>query len=106
MPKLSKEKKDKIAEQILHHLFAISPSSSFTNAIAKETARDEEFTKSLLSELEKKKLVVQINKNKNGIEYIKRQRWRLSNQAFDIYKKHQNTYQSQQNLNSSTLSDI
>ena len=106
MPRLSKEKRDKISEQILHHLFTISPESRFTSEIAKEAARDEEFTKVILTELEKKKLVAEIKKNKDGIAYAKRQRWRLSNQAFEAYKKHQNTIQSQQTLNSGVFSDI
>ncbi len=104
MPKLSKEKKDKISEQILHHLFTISPESRFTSEIAKEIARDEEFTKSLLIELTQKKLVVEIKKNKDGLDYAKRQRWRLSNQAYDAYKKHQINHQSQQLNNLSSQS--
>lgn len=91
MPKLSKEKKDKISEQILHHLFAISPEAAFTNKIASETIRDEEFIKELLLDLQKKGLVIEVAKNKDGIGYLKRRRWRLSNQAFDAYKKHQET---------------
>ena len=89
MPRLSKEKKDKISEQILHHLFTISPESRFTSEIAKEIARDEEFVKTMLTQLSQKALVSEVNKNKNGIDYLRRQRWRLSNQAYDIYKKHQ-----------------
>ena len=57
MPTISKSKKDKISEQILHYLFSISPESAFTSFVAKETAMDEEFTNPLLSELEKKHLV-------------------------------------------------
>jgi hypothetical protein len=94
MPKIGQEKKDKISEQILHHLFSISPQAIFTSAISKEIARDEEFIKAMLTELEKKKLVVQVNKNKDGIDYLKRQRWRLSNQAFDVYAKHQSNQQA------------
>ena len=90
MPQISKQKRDKISEQILHYLFSISPESRFTSQISSEIARDEEFTKSLLIELRDKNLLSEINKNKNGAIYTKRQRWRLSNQAFDVYKKHQN----------------
>lgn len=98
MPTLSKEKKEKIAEQILHYLFSISPESRFTSEIAKEIARDEEFIKSLLADLQKKTLVIEINKNPEGIEYAKRQRWRLSNKAFDAYKKHQTNQNAFSNL--------
>lgn len=106
MPRVSQEKKDKISEQILHHLFTVSPDSRFTSEIAKEVARDEEFTKILLTDLLKKKLVVEINKNSQGIDYAKRQRWRLSNQTFEAYKRHQvtqNALSSQQNLNSRSI---
>jgi hypothetical protein len=89
MPKISKQKKDKISEQILHFLFSISPESKFTSEISNEIARDEEFTKSLLQELETKKLIALINKNPQGTSYAKRQRWRLSNEAYEVYKKHQ-----------------
>ena len=89
MPRISQAKKEKISEQILHYLFTMAPQSIFTNKIAIETARDEEFTKSLLCELEKNKLIVKVTKNPNGKVYIRRERWRLSNDAFEVYKNHQ-----------------
>lgn len=89
MPTISKVKKDKISEQILHYLFTISPESAHTNKIAQETARDEEFTKSILQELKKKKLIVEVNKNKDGKTYLKRQRWRLSNDVYNVYNRQQ-----------------
>lgn len=88
MPSISQKKKDKISEQILHYLFEISPSSNFTSKIAESIARDEEFTKSLLQELKSKNLVAEINKNPQGRDYLRRQRWRLSNKAFDVFKRH------------------
>ena len=90
MPKISEKKKEKISEQILHYLFTIAPESKFTSHIAEEIARDEEFVKSLLKELKSKNLVVEINKNPQGIIYQKRQRWRLSNEVFEAYKQQQN----------------
>lgn len=89
MPRISQQKKDKISEQILHYLFEISPQSQFTNKIASEIARDEEFTKSLLQDLKSKNLIIEINKNPQGLQYSKRQRWRLSDKAFEIYNKKQ-----------------
>lgn len=89
MPPISKAKKDKIAEQILHYLFTVSPEAKFTSDISREIARDEEFTKLILFDLKQKKLVVSISKNSQGKVYLKRQRWRLSNDAYEIYKKHQ-----------------
>lgn len=92
MPKLSQQKKDKISEQILHYLFTMSPSPQFTSSISKELARDEEFTKSLLKELENKSLVISITKNPQGKDYSKRIRWLLSNSAFEVYQKQQNNH--------------
>ncbi len=89
MPTISQKKKEKIAEQILHYLFEISPQSQFTSKIAETTARDEEFTKSLLLDLKSKNLIVEINKNPEGTPYTKRQRWRLSDKAYEAYKQRQ-----------------
>ena len=89
MPKISSQKIEKISEQILSHLFKTFPKQIFTSEIAKELARDEEFTKKLLIELEKKKLIIKINKNSQGFEYSRRLRWRISNKTYEIYKKHQ-----------------
>lgn len=91
MPRISNTKKDKISEQILHHLFSIAPQSCFTAEIARELARDEEFTKSLLKNLKSKGLVVEVNKNSSGVDYLKRQRWRLSNEVFKAYSKRQSS---------------
>jgi len=88
--KISKEKKDKIFEQILAYLFLVSPKSLYTSHIAKEIARDEEFIKTLMIDLEKKKLVIRIQKNSKGFTYIRRIRWRLSNETYNYYKKKQN----------------
>jgi predicted transcriptional regulator with HTH domain len=88
MPPISQQKKNKIVEQILYYLFSISPNAVFTNVIANEVARDEEFTKSLLLGLRKQGLVLEVNKNPNGKEYQKRQRWRLSDAAYKAYSKH------------------
>ena len=89
MPRISKQKELKISEQILYYLFTISPEQKFTSDIAKELARDEEYTKKILQILKKSSLVVEIKKNPQGVTYLKRQRWRLSEGAFQIYKKHQ-----------------
>jgi len=93
MPTISKQKKDKVAEQIIHYLFTVSPESKFTSEIAQEIARDEEFVKSLLQDLKQKKVVVDIDKNNQGRSYTKRRRWRLSSEAYTFYKKHQSNSQ-------------
>ena len=89
MPKISTKKKEKIQEQILHYLVEISPEAVFTNKISEEIARDEEFIKALLKELKDKNLVNKVTKNLQGNDYIRRQRWRLSEQAYKAYKKQQ-----------------
>lgn len=84
--RLSKEKREKISEQVLSYLYHKYPAALFTADISRELARDEEFIKSLMLELKKKNLVVDIRKNPKGINYTRRIRWRLSNQAYYAYK--------------------
>lgn len=97
MPKISKQKQDRISEQILHYLFTISPEAKFTSDIGKEIARDEEFTKVLLAELRSKKLVNEIKKSPKGQDYSKRQRWIISPEAYEVYKKAQSKLSFQNN---------
>ena len=89
MPTISTQKIEKISEQVVSYLYSIFPKLIFTSDIAKELARDEEFIKKILIELEKKELIVRIDKNPQGIQYLKRQRWRISNKAHNIYSKYQ-----------------
>ena len=89
MPRISEQKRQKISEQILAHLFQNSPEPQFTAHIARELARDEEFTKSILLVLKKQRLITEVNKNSKGIDYLRRQRWRLSSNTYEVYKKHQ-----------------
>jgi hypothetical protein len=84
--RISKQKREKISEQILSFLYHQHPKSLFTADIAREIARDEEFIKSLMLELHGKGLVVDIRKNPQGTRYIRRIRWRLSNNAYSAYK--------------------
>lgn len=88
--KISQDKKDRISEQILAFLFSASPKAQFTAHISREIARDEEFTKKLLLRLKAKGLVTEIRKNPSGTPYKKRSRWKLSDQAYSAYKKHNN----------------
>jgi predicted transcriptional regulator with HTH domain len=84
--RLSQEKRDRISEQVLSMLYHIFPDSRFTAEIAKEIARDEEFIKAIMQNLQQRKLVVCIRKNPNGEVYSRRLRWRLANNAYDAYK--------------------
>lgn len=87
--RISQEKRDKIAEQILSYIYQVFPKQLFTAEIAREIARDEEFTKRLLFELKEKELVVLIRKNKKGQVFTKRLKWRLRNKVYNIYKEKQ-----------------
>lgn len=87
--KISDKKREKISEQILGILFEVSPRLLFTSQIAEELARDEEFVKRLLLELKQKKLIQEIKKNSKGIPYIRRSRWKLTDEIYQTYKNHQ-----------------
>lgn len=87
--RISLEKKEKIQEQILAHLFSTTPRPIFTSKIAKEIARDEEFTKKLLMDLAIKGLVVEIKKNSFGQQYLKRSRWALHKKTYELYLEKQ-----------------
>ena len=85
--KISEEKINKIKENVLAVLYSKSPQPIFTVDIAREIARDEEFIKRLLQEMEKNKLVIAVRKNNQGIDYLKRSKWRLSSHIFEAYNK-------------------
>ena len=91
--KISKEKKEKIYEQILALLYSVSPQPLFTLNIAKELARDEEFVKSLLLDLKKKELIIEIKKNPSGLVYLRRSRWKLTDKSYQVYKNHQKKFE-------------
>ena len=77
---------------IIAHLYQHAPQALFASEISTLEARDEEFIKSLLQELEKKQLVIKITKGPQGQQYQRRQRWRLSNSAYEAYSKIQIKY--------------
>lgn len=86
MSKVSQKTIDRIKEEILSLLYHNSPVALFTNKIANELIRDEEFIKRLLLELKEQDLVKEVKKSKNGKEYRRRRRWNLSQKAFEAYK--------------------
>jgi DNA-binding IscR family transcriptional regulator len=85
--KISEEKQKKISEQILAFLYSNMPKPMFTAHIAREIIRDEEFVKKLLLNLRKEGLVNEVKKNSSGKEYLKRLRWKLSDKAYEAYKR-------------------
>jgi predicted transcriptional regulator with HTH domain len=89
MPRISDSKIKKIEEQVLYFLYSIFPRQVFTSDIARELARDEEFMKSLLINLDKKGLIIKVDKNPEGIKYERRLRWRISNKTHLVYSQMQ-----------------
>lgn len=87
MSKISQKKMTKIKENILAILFENSPKAIYTNKIAEELCRDEEFIKKLLEDLYKEGLVTKIAKNNKGKSFLARRKWQLSNTAYNAYKK-------------------
>lgn len=87
MPRISSKKEEKIKESILHCLFQNSPKALFTYQIAQELARDEEYMKKLLLNLEERNFVISVKKNQQGMDYKRRIRWRLHSNVYDAYKK-------------------
>lgn len=85
--RISKDKLDRIKEDILSTIFRNSPKALFSAEIAQSIIRDEEFTKKLLLELEEKNLISRVSKNDNGIDYIKRMRWRLTTPVYQAYSQ-------------------
>lgn len=85
--RLSKEKRDKISEQVLSLLYHSFPKQLFTAEIAKEIARDEEFIKNLLFQLKEKKLIVSIKKNSKGTIFSRRTKWQLSSNSYTAYQR-------------------
>ena len=99
--RISEDKINKIKEEVLATLFRSSPKALFTAEVANSLARDEEFMKRLLLELEQKALISSVNKNNLGVDYKIRKRWRLTNTTFQAYQKifSQNLYAQNINYN-------
>ncbi len=97
--RISQSKLDRIKEEILATLFRNSPRAMFTADIAESMARDEEFIKRLLIELEQKNLIASVKKNPKGIDYLRRMRWRLASQTFQAYQQVYNKDLFRQNVN-------
>ena len=87
--RLSKNKKDKIAEQIILFLYNSFPKQPFTAEIAREIARDEEFVKKILFDLKEKNILLSLRKNKKGEPFSRRIRWSLTNKVYEIYHSKQ-----------------
>ena len=85
--RISKQKRDRIIEQILTYLYQIFPKYPFTAEIAQEIARDEEFIKKILLDLKEKNIVIVIKKDSEGNPFSRRMRWKLSNKVYDVFHR-------------------
>ena len=72
---------------IIAVLYNDSPKALFTADISKTMARDEEFIKRLLLDLQSKELVIAVRKNPKGKPYSARTKWRISAKIYETYRK-------------------
>lgn len=86
MVKLSETTIKFLEDDIISILYDKAPISMFTYDIAKELRRDKQFTKKILLGLSKKELVETVKKNKNGIEYKKRMKWRIPSRVLKAFE--------------------
>jgi hypothetical protein len=88
MSKLSNKKRERIKEEVLRVLYENSPKALFTSYIANEVIRDNEFVLSLMKEMERLGVVEGVKSRGNkSVKKKIRTRWRLTNRAFEEYKK-------------------
>lgn len=87
MSQISIRVKERIKEEILRILFENSPKPIYTNKLAEIVLRDDEFTLTLLTELEKQGFVKKVKKNKHGVDFTARKPWVLEPKIYIAYKK-------------------
>jgi len=90
MVKLSKKTIKFLKDDIVSILYDQPLKPLFTNEIATELRRDNEFTKKLLLELKKEGLVEPLKKNNQGQPYIARTKWRIPQKVLKAYKNQNN----------------
>lgn len=84
MSKLSKDKENKIKEQILEILYNNFPKMFYTKELADEVIRKDEFVLRLLIELKKNNLLNSYEEKKGrGI----RKKWSMLKEVYEEYKK-------------------
>ncbi|MDD5253721.1 MAG: hypothetical protein PHG05_01275 [Candidatus Nanoarchaeia archaeon] len=82
MSQISKEKIERIKQDILYLLYDLNLKPMYTKDLANEIIRDDEFVLRLLLDMEKRGLVRQVNKN-----HIRRKQWIMTNEAYDQFRK-------------------
>lgn len=86
MVRLSTKTIQLLKDDIISILYDQPLRPMFTNQIANELRRDNEFTKKLLLILKKEGLVEPINKNHKGQEYLTHTKWRIPPKVLKAYK--------------------
>lgn len=84
MSKISKERQERIKEELLRELFDIFPHFDCTETISEKVNRDNEFILKLLKELKKKGLIGEIQESKG--KNIKR-KWQMRSKVYGMYKE-------------------
>ena len=86
MVKLSQKTIQLLKDDIISILYENSLAARFTNEIALELRRDNEFTKKILLELKKEGFVEEIKKNNKGYQYLARIKWRIPPKVLKAYE--------------------
>ena len=83
------EKQKKALDAIYESIQSSGFPPTFADLREKLNVASNQAVLNFLESLEKKELVVKIDKNPKGFTYSKRLRWRISNKAHEIYSNHQ-----------------
>jgi len=87
MVRLSNKTIKLLKDDIVSILYENSLKSMFTNEIATELRRNNEFTKKLLLDLKKDGLVEEVGKNKKGQTYLRNKKWRIPSKVLKAFEK-------------------
>ncbi len=86
MVKLSQKTTQLLKDDIISILYENPLAARFTNEIALELRRDNEFTKKILLELKKEGFVEEVKKNSKGYQYLARIKWRIPPKVLKAYE--------------------
>lgn len=85
MVKISEKNIKLLQDDILSILYDQPLRPMFTNEIAKELRRDNEFTKKILLDLKEKGVVEVVKKSSKGYDYITHMKWRITPKFLNIF---------------------
>ena len=89
MVKLSEKTIQLLKDDIISILYENPLKARFTNEIAVELRRNNEFTKKLLFELKKGGLVEEVSKNNKGQDYLRNKRWRIPPKVLEAFSQNE-----------------